>query len=48
MTTELRRRRRGWLRAAGGELWSLALEILVVCALVGAALALAGLILLVA
>jgi hypothetical protein len=48
MSTELRRRRRGWLRAAAGELWGLVLEILVVGALVAGALALAGLILLVA
>ncbi len=48
MSTELHRRRRGWLRAASGELWSVALEILVVGALVVGALALAGLILLVA
>ena len=48
MTPELRRRRRGWLRAGASELWGLALEILVVGALVAVALALAGLILLVA
>ncbi len=48
MTTELRRRRRGGLRAAAGQLWGLVVEILVVCSLVGMALALAGLILLVA
>lgn len=48
MTTELRRRRRGLLRAVGGEVWGLVLEILVVGVMVAAALALAGLILLVA
>ena len=42
------RRRRGVLRAAGGEAWGLALEVLVVAALVAGALALAWLILLVA
>jgi hypothetical protein len=41
-------RRRGLLRAAAGEIWGLALEILVIGALAAAALALAGLILLVA
>lgn len=48
MTTELHRRRRGLLRDVGGEAWGLALEILVVGVMVAAALALAGLILLVA
>jgi len=42
------RRRRGVLRAAGGEAWGLALEVLVVGVLVAGALALAWLILLVA
>jgi hypothetical protein len=48
MTTELRRRRRGLLAEVGGEAWGLVLEILVVGVMVAAALALAGLILLVA
>ncbi|MBN2113570.1 MAG: hypothetical protein JW785_05515 [Acidimicrobiia bacterium] len=42
------RRRRGLLREAAGEAWGLALEVVIVGFLVAAALALAGLILLVA
>lgn len=42
------RRRRGLLREAAGEVWGLALEVVIVGVLVAAALALAGLILLVA
>ena len=47
MSTEPRRRR-SLLREAAGELWGLALEVIVVGAVVLAALALAGLALLVA
>ena len=47
MTTEPRRRR-GALREAGGEAWGLVVEVLVVGVAVVGALALAGLILLVA
>jgi len=42
------RRRRGALREAAGEVWGLAIEVLIVGALAMGALALAGLILLVA
>ncbi|MFH1330478.1 MAG: hypothetical protein ABIJ48_07510 [Actinomycetota bacterium] len=42
------RRRRGVLREVAGEAWGLAIEVLVVGALAAGALALAGLILLVA
>lgn len=48
MTAELHRRRRSLLREVGGEAWGLALEVLVVAVMVAAALALAGLVLLVA
>jgi hypothetical protein len=47
MSTE-RRRRRSFLREAAGEGWGLILEVVIVCAVILVALALAGLVLLVA